>query len=138
MKHTLISLLVLLSMLVVMVAVMSCQKKANPEYDAKITDLENRIKEFEGKLDKGFYKDEDIKVVMQSHADSQELFKEAMDYFTLHGDIKGNEGKKDLFSDLQEVKMEGLIERIRLVTHYLDSLSDSKLRELEAVLPAGL
>ena len=135
MQHKLISLLVLLSLLTVLVLAMSCQKKANPEFDAKITDLENRIKEFEGKVDKGFYKDENVEVVMQSHGDSQELFKEAMDYFTLHGNIKGNAGKKELFSELQEVKMEGLIERIRLVTHYLDSLSDSKMRELEALVP---
>lgn len=135
MKHKLVSLLVLLSLVLILVLAMSCQKKVNKEFEAKITELEGRIKEFESKVEKGFYKDENLEVVMQSHGDSQDLFKEAMDYYTKHGNIKGNESKEELFSELQDVKMEGLIERIRLVTHYLDSLSDSKLRELEALMP---
>jgi hypothetical protein len=124
-----------MSLLVVLISAVSCQKQ-NKEYDAKITDLESRIKFFEEKVDTGFYRDEKIEVVIKSHEDSQDLFKETMDYYSLHGRLKTNAEKKDQFSEVQNEKMNGLIERIRLVTHYLDSLSESKLRELEAKLPA--
>lgn len=134
MKRVLFVLMTVCSILAAALFMTSCSKP-NKELGAKITDLEGRIKEFENKVDKGFYRDETVEVVMKSLEDSQELFKEAMDFYKVHGRLKTNTAKKDRFSEVQDVKMDGLIERVRLVTHYLGSLSDSKLREMEAALP---
>lgn len=129
-------LLAVLAMLALLVALSSCNAHKK-EFDAKLAEFERRIKAFEEKVDSGFYREEKLEVVMQYHGDTQELFKETMDYYNRYAKLGTNKDAKATLTKKQDAQLSEQIERIRAVTHYLDSLSDSKLRELDATVSAS-
>jgi uncharacterized coiled-coil DUF342 family protein len=126
--------LALATTLVLTVILLSSCNAYRKEFDAKLADFEGRIKAFEEKVDSGFYRDEKVEVVMQYHGDTQELFKETMDFYNKYAKLGTNKDKKRSLSKKQDELLSAQIERIRAVTHYLDSLSASKLRELGVVM----